>query len=73
MNSVIISSPRKGAGQEKRANAKCTTRKGGRSGEGGGSQSSLSLRVIETTGKQLARSCDLSKTQEGLNIMATDT
>ena len=40
MNSIICS-PRKGAGQEKRANTKYTTRKGGGSGEGGGSQKQL--------------------------------
>ena len=41
MNSGIICSPRKGAGQEKPTNTKYATRKGAGSGEGGGSQKQL--------------------------------
>ena len=41
MNSGIIFSPRKGAGQEKPTNTKYATRKGAGSGEGGGSQKQL--------------------------------
>ena len=40
-NSVIICLPSKGAGREKRTNAKYTTEKVDGSGEGGGSQKKL--------------------------------
>ena len=46
MNSVIICFPSKGVGQEKRINTKCTYKRRGRSGEGGGNQKAASHAVF---------------------------
>ena len=76
MNSVIICSPSKGAGQEKRPTLNLYyKKKGGGSGEGGGSQNKLLTpsNRDEWRARGLSVQVTCQKPWRGVNIMTFDT